>query len=79
MTWLNFSRIKQMDALVPISNTAMIPDSNNILALHSIPQEVSLSELPEPDDEEIQKMILNDGELALKTRLWTNLNQDWII
>ena len=39
---------------------------------------VEISDLPEPDDEEIEKMILNDGERALKTRLWNTLNQDWI-
>lgn len=32
----------------------------------------------EPEDEDIDKMILNEGERALKTRLWTTLNKDWI-
>lgn len=39
---------------------------------------VDIDELSEPDDDEIQKMILTDEEKALKTRLWNTLNQDWI-
>ena len=37
-----------------------------------------LGTVPEPDDSEIDKMILNEGERALKTRLWTTLNKEWI-
>ena len=37
-----------------------------------------INEVSEPDDEEIDKMILNDSERALKTRLWSALNQEWI-
>lgn len=38
------------------------------------PYEGDLGSVPEPDDSEIEKMILNEGERALKTRLWTTLN-----
>lgn len=37
-----------------------------------------IDEISEPDDGEIDKMILNTDERALKTRLWTTLNKDWI-
>ena len=33
-----------------------------------------INEVSEPDDEEIDKMILNESERALKTRLWSALN-----
>lgn len=66
---------KFVDSLVPVGNTNAM--TGGVLALPNV--QVSLSELPEPDDAEIAKMILNDGERALKTRLWTTLNQDWIV
>ena len=66
---------KFVDSLVPVGNTNSM--TGGVLALPNV--QVSLSELPEPDDAEIEKMILNDGERALKTRLWTTLNQDWIV
>lgn len=66
---------KFVDSLVPVGNTNAM--TGGVLALPNV--QVSLSELPEPDDAEIEKMILNEGERALKTRLWTTLNQDWIV
>ena len=67
---------KFVDSLVPVGNTNAMT-GGGVLALPNV--QVSLSELPEPDDAEIEKMILNEGERALKTRLWTTLNQDWIV
>jgi len=69
---------KFVDSLVPVGNTTnATTGGGGVLALPNV--QVSLSELPEPDDAEIEKMILNEGERALKTRLWTTLNQDWIV
>lgn len=48
----------------------------NIKTRELIPKDID--EVPEPDDAEIEKMILNDDEKALKTRLWKSLNHDWI-
>ena len=48
----------------------------NIKTREIIPKDID--EVPEPDDAEIEKMILNDDEKALKTRLWKSLNHDWI-
>ena len=39
---------------------------------------VDLADVPEPDDSEIDKMILGKEERALKKRLWNELNKDWI-
>jgi len=35
--------------------------------------------LIEVDDSVIDKMILNEQERKLKTRLWNNLHKDWIV
>ena len=37
-----------------------------------------MAELPEIDEEEIDKMILKKEERDFKARLWQNLNSDWL-
>lgn len=31
------------------------------------------------DDDEVEKMLLKPDERDFKTRVWNNLNKDWII
>ena len=37
-----------------------------------------MMKLPEIDEEEIDKMILDKNERDFKSRLWNNLNREWI-
>lgn len=80
-----------MDSLVPVNAESATKSIGEEVDLGRILQKfenygtganslipVDIDELPEPDDEEIEKMILTEEERALKTRLWNTLNQDWI-
>ena len=50
---------------------------NVVVALPRITSN-DIVDVPEPDEEEIEKMMLNPDEQALKARLWTTLNHKWI-
>ena len=38
----------------------------------------NLSQVPYPDDSEVEKMILSDAERAFKTRVWKAQNKDFL-
>ena len=42
-------------------------------------EKVDLSTLSDIDEAEVEKLLLEPKERELKTRLWNNLNKDWII
>ena len=56
----------------------MMDNANSRVA--TLPKIMSndITDVPEPDEEEIDKMILNPDEQALKARLWTTLNHKWL-
>jgi hypothetical protein len=40
---------------------------------------VDIDTISDIDDDEVEKMLLKPDERDFKTRVWNNLNKDWII
>ncbi len=43
------------------------------------PCNVDIDTISDIDDDEVEKMLLKPDERDFKTRVWNNLNKDWII
>ena len=69
-------RMQSIGEDVDLSKMLSKLENNGHAANQLVP--IDMNDISEPDDEDIEKMILNEGERALKTRLWNTLNQDWI-
>ena len=72
---------KFVDELVPF-NPANMMQQRGISQINdvdlSVKQPLELDQISEPDDQDIEKMLLTDREKAFKEVYWVNKHKDWI-
>lgn len=67
---------EELEEMLPLTPPASQPIPEFELKPYEAPDEATFSDLDE--DEEVSEVLLDAGEIELKTRIWSSLNEDYL-